>query len=53
MQEPHGWLMQEPPGLKPDWLEEMSLLSIKISSNSLNINLSRIFPQIDSSDTER
>ena len=53
MQEPHGWLMQEPPGLKPDWLEEMSLLSIKISSNSLNINLSRIFPQKDSSDTER
>ena len=49
----NSWLMQETPGLKPDWLEEMSLFSIKKSNISLNINLSRIFPQIGGSDTGR
>ena len=27
----NNWLMQESPGLKPDWLEEISSLSIKNS----------------------
>ena len=49
----NSWLMQESPHLKSDWLEEMSLFSIKNSDISLNINLSRIFPQIGSSDTRR
>ena len=43
--------MQESPGLKPDWLREMSLFSIKNWNNLLNINLSRVLPQIGSSDT--
>ena len=49
----NSWLMQESPGLIPDWLEEMSLFSIKNSNISLNINLSRIFPEIDTSDNGR
>ena len=49
----NSWLMQESPGLKADWPEEISLFSIKNSNISLNINLSRIFPQIGSSDTGR
>ena len=48
-----SWLIQESPGLKPDWMEEISLFSIKNSNISLNINLSRIFPHIGSSDTGR
>ena len=46
-----SWLIQESPCLKPDWLAEISLFSIKNSNISLNINLSRIFPHIGSSDT--
>ena len=42
----NSWLIQELPGLKPDWLEEISLFS-------LNINLSRISPHIGSSYTGR
>ena len=32
--------------LKPDWFDEISLFSIKKLNILLNINLSRIFPQI-------
>ena len=46
-----SWLIQESLGLKPNWLEEISLFSIKIWNISLNINLSRIFQHIGSSDT--
>ena len=49
----NSWLIQESPGLKPDWQEEISLFSIKNLSISLNINLSRFFPHIGSSDTGR
>ena len=48
--------MQESSSLKPYLLEEMSFqdwISIKNSIISLNINLSRIFPQIGSSATGR
>ena len=45
--------MQVSPGLKPNLLEEMSLFSMKNWNISLNINLSRIFPQIGCSDTGR
>ena len=43
--------MHESLDLKPDWLEEISLFSIKYSNISLNNNLPRIFPQIGSSNT--
>ena len=49
----NSWLMQESLVLKPNWVKEMSLLSIKNWNNSLNNNLSRIFPKIGSSDTGR
>ena len=49
----NSWLIQELLDLKPDWLEEISLFSIKNSKISLNINLSRIFLHIGSSDTGR
>ena len=48
-----SWLMQESPGLKPDWLEEISLFSTKNSDISLNINLSSVFPPTCSSNTGR
>ena len=49
----YSWLMQESPSLKPDWLEWRSLFSMKNSKILLNVNLSRIFPEIGSSDAER
>ena len=49
----NSWLMQESPILNPDWLEEMSLFSLRNWNISLNIDLSSIFPQICSSDTGR
>ena len=39
--------------LKPDWFDEISLFSIKKLNILLNINLSRIFPQIGNNDTGR
>ena len=48
-----SWLIQESPGLKPDWFEEMKLFSIRNLDISLNISLSSIFPQIGSNETGR
>ena len=47
----NNWLIQESPGLKPDWLKEISLFPRKNFKISLSTNLSRIFPHIGSSDT--
>ena len=41
------WLIQEFPGLKPDWFKEMKLFLIRNLNISLNINLSRIFQQLE------
>ena len=45
--------MQESPGLKPDWFDEISSFSIKNLNISTNINPSRIFPQIGNNDIGR
>ena len=45
------WVIQESPGLKPDWFEEIKLFSIRNLNISLNISLSNIFPQIGSNET--
>ena len=44
---------QESPGLEPDWFDEIRSSSVNNLNISLNINLSRIFPQIGSDDTGR
>ena len=49
----NSWLIQESPRSKPAWLVKISQFSIKNSNISLNINLSRIFPNIFSSDIRR
>ena len=48
-----SWFMQESPGLKPDWFDEISSFSIKNLNISTNINPSRIFPQIGNNDIGR
>ena len=45
--------MQEPPSLKPDWLEEINSCAMKKSNKLLQIKRSKILPQIGSRDTER
>ena len=42
----NSWLMQESPGLNPDWFGEIRLFSGKKLISSLKISLSRIFPNI-------
>ena len=46
-----SWLMQESPGLKPSWFEEIKLFSIKNLNISLNISFSSISRQIGSNET--
>ena len=48
-----SWLMQESPCFKPACFDKIIISSIKKLKMSLNINLSRIFPQIDINDTAR
>ena len=45
--------MQESPGLKLDWFDQISPFSVKNLNISLNINGSRVFLQIGSNDTGR
>ena len=49
----YSWLIHEPPGLKPDWLEEINSFSMKYSYNLLYNKRSKIFPQIGSKDTDQ
>ena len=42
----NSWLMQESPGLNPDWFGDIRLFSGKKLVSSLKISLSRIFPNI-------
>ena len=49
----NNWLIHKSLGLKPDWFGEIKLLEIKILSLSLKISLSKIFPQIGSTETGR
>ena len=46
-----SWLMQESPPLKPDWCDDIKLLSIRYGYTSLYIKRSNILPQIGSSKT--
>ena len=46
----NGWLVQESPGLNPDWFSERRFSS-KTLNISLKINLSKISPQIGSNET--
>ena len=45
--------MQESPGLKTAWFDEISLFSTKKLNILLKINLAKIFPQIGSNNTGR
>ena len=45
--------MQELPGLKPDWLEEINSFAMKNSNKLFWIKRSKILPQIGSRDTGR
>ena len=45
--------MWESKGLKPDWLGARRLLARKKLNISLNLNLSKNFPQIGSKETGR
>ena len=45
--------MQESPGLKPDWLGEIKLFSVKNLNISLNISFSNILPHTGSREIER
>ena len=47
-----SWLIHESPGLKPDWLGEIELFSVKNSYILYNI-LSNIFPATGSKDIGR
>ena len=57
----NSWLMQESPGLKPDWFGEIRLkpdwfgeirlFSSKKLNSSSKISLSKIFPHIGSNET--
>ena len=49
----YSWFMQESPGLKPDWFDQINPFSVKNLNISLNINGSRVFLQIGSNDTGR
>ena len=48
-----SWLMQESPGLKPDWLWDIRSFSIKNPNNPLNIHHSRILLHTGSKDIGR
>ena len=45
--------MHESTGLKPDWLSDIKLFSVKISNILWYSNLSRIFPLMGSNDIGR
>ena len=48
-----SWFTQESPGLKPDWLEEFNLLSMKNSNKPFKIKRLKSLPQIGGSETGR
>ena len=48
-----SWLIQESPGLKPDWFLDIKLFSMKNSSILSYNNLTKILPAIGSNDIGR
>ena len=47
-----SWLIQEQPGLKPDWLGNIKIFSVKNSYMLLYNILSNIFPATGSKDID-